>query len=469
VAREQSATRICRYIVLMWALILEPRAGRAQETQRTLDLPEAVTLAERHSWQIKAGDHAVLAAIAQLDEARISPFFQFKGRLGAGIVPDANGVPGYSPDATNQLARDFGPAISAGLEGAIPLWTFGKLTGLRDAAKAGVRAARMQRIRARADLRYQVRRAFYGLAFALDTQQMLDDGLPRIEQALAKLDERLQSGDADANESDRYRVATVIAEIRARSAEAAHAASAARTALEILTGRSAVEIPECPLEALAFTPAAVAKYRSSAHAHRPELMLLAAAQQARQAELDIARARYFPDIALALSAETQYAPGRTPDAYYTPWFLGAGVVARWDLDFPGHSYRSERALQKSLETNDLRAAALDGTDAEVSERHAAVVDAFSRVSAWDAGYRDARRWFISAAQNYQLGVLPIEDLVDAVTAYFRVRFARLQALFDLNTAIAGLELAVGSPVLPDGAWSMRCDDADSAPDAASAR
>ena len=421
-----------------------------------IDLPLAVALAEKHSFQLKASEHAVAAAVAQLDEARISPFFQFRSRFGMALVPDAHGVPGYTPDPTNQIARDFSPALAAGIEGAIPVWTFGKLQGARDAARAGVRAAETQRLRTRADLRYQVRRAFYGLAFALDTQQMLDEGLPRIEQALKRLEEKLDAGDADANESDRYRVATVIAEIRARRAEAEHMARSATSALEALTGRDGVSIPECPLAPLAFVPGELDTYRSDAQAHRPELLILSAALDARHAELDVARARYFPDIAIALGAETQYAPGRTPDAYYTQWFLAAGIVARWDLDFPGHAFREERALQKSLELENQRQAALDGTRVEVSDRYAAVVDALARAKAWDEGHRDARRWFISAAQNHQLGVLPIEDLVDAVTAYFRARFARLQALFDLNTAVAALELVVGSPLLPDAAWSLAC-------------
>jgi outer membrane protein TolC len=465
VARALTGVVACLCVACAASLVYVAEVARAESPNEVVDLPMAVTLAEKHSWQLKASDHAIAAALAQLDEARISPFFQFRGRLGLALVPDAEGVPGYTPDPTNQIARDFGPALGAGIEGAIPLWTFGKLTGARNAARAGVRAAETQRVRARGELRYQVRRAFYGLSFALDTQQMLDEGLPRVEQALARLEERLEQGDADANESDRYRIATVIAEIRARRAEAEHLARSATTALEVLTGRTEISIPECPLVALPFIPESLKRYRSSAQKHRPELVLLSAAIDARQAELEVAHARYFPDIALALGAETQYVPGRTPDAYYTPWFVAAALVARWDLDFPGHALREERALQKSLELRDQRRAAVEGTRVEVSDRHAAVVDAIARADAWDEGHRDARRWFISAAQNHQLGVLPIEDLVDAVTAYFRARFSRLQALFDLNTSVAALELVVGTPVLPDAAWSLACgEDADNVDD-----
>lgn len=450
-ARASTTAVVC--VCVAW-YSATPYASAQQDA--VVDLPQAVALATQRSHQLKAAGHAISAALAQLDEARISPFFQFQGRAGLAFVPDANGTPGYTPDPPNQLDRAFGPAVSAGLQGAIPLWTFGKLGAARSAARAGVRAAESGQVRVRAQLQHDVRRAYYALALALDTQQMLSEGLPRVEQAMTQLQQSVAQGDADADPTDQYRLATVLAEIQARSADAVHLGETALSALETLTGRRRMRIPDCPMTTIAFTPKDLPTYRARARANRPELRQLTAAHTALDAELTAVRARYFPDLALALGFEAQYVPGRTRHAYYTPLMVGAALVGRWELDFAGNHFRVIRAREKLLELEGQRSSAVEGVDIEVADKRAAVIAAQARAAAWERGHQEARRWFVSAAQNHQLGLTAVEDLVDAVSAYFKARFSHLQAIHDLNMSIAGLELAVGGKLIPDSSWSMRC-------------
>ncbi len=440
------------------AAVLAPAATAQEASVRPLDLQELTALAEHHSYGLKAGEHAVSAAIAQLDEARISPFFQFRARGGLAWVPDANGVSGYTPDSYNQLNRAFGPGLTGSIEGALPLWTFGKISAARDAAHAGVRAAELNRELTRAEVRFNVRRAYFGLALALDAKQMISEGLPKLQQALEQLDERLKNREPDADATERYRMSTTLAEIKARSAEVQHLESVSLTALKALTGLANVEIPACPLTPLPFVPKSAREYQELARKSQPMLRLLEAAQTARHAELDATSARFFPDLALGLSVESQYVPGRTPYAFYTPLTLGAAIVAKWDLDLAGNYFRTERARHKLLEVHEQRSLAAEASDVNIAEKHAAVIDASERVQAWESGHRDARRWFVTAAQSYQLGLITVRELIEGVSAYFKARFAHLQSMYDLNTSVSGLEQAVGTSLLPDAAFRQRCDE-----------
>jgi len=93
----------------------------------------------------------------------------------------------------------------------------------------------------------------------------------------------------------------------------------------------------------------------------------------------------------------------------------------------------------------------------VAARHAELEDARRRMEAWAEGHRETRKWFLSAAQGYQVGTVTTKELVDGVGAYFKARFAHLSAIHDHNQAIAALEQTVGRPLLPASAWAQPCD------------
>lgn len=438
-------------------LCLASSVARAQPEAASHDLEYLTRAAEEHSHNIRATEHTILAAEARLAEATISPFFQFSGEAGLGFVPDANGTRDYSPDPDNEFARAFGPALYGQVSGAVPLYTFGKLRAARRAARAGVRESEIAARRIRSELVFDVRRAYYGLQLALDARQMLSEGVPKLRNALKQLDERIENGAEDSDAMARYRLSSALAEVEARESQVRLLEDSSRAALQILTGIPEVRVPECPLEALAFTPAPLVRYQEGAWKDRPELGRLQAGIDALTAGLEAKTARYFPDLALALSVIGSYAPGRTPYEFYRPIDAKGGLVMRWDLDFWGNSKRVSRARHEISETREKQALAKDGIGIEVAARYAELEDAERRRVAWDRGHRDTRRWFLSAAQGYQIGVVDTKELVDSVEEYFKARFSYLNATREYNTALAALELATGRPLLDRTAWNHGCE------------
>ncbi|MDD9966610.1 MAG: TolC family protein [Myxococcales bacterium] len=436
-----------------WA---DPRGGPAEGS--VMDLESLSLEAERRSANLQAARHTRMAAEAQLDEARLSPFFQFQAEGGLAVIPDATGVPGYTRDSPNQLTRGFGPAIQGRVKGAIPVWTFGKLSAAREAAGHGVKGAEHNLERVRQQLLFDVRRAYFGLQLALDAEQMLSEGLPKLEKAQTKLKQRLADGDAEVEPADGYRLATTVAEVAARSSEVRRLERSTRLALSILAGKSRVRVPDCPSKARAHTPKSLSWYQTHARNNRPELGMLRAGIGARKADLAAKRAKYFPDLAIGLDLQSQYIPGRTAWAHYDPYFVGGALIARWELDFVGHSSRERRAEHQLLEAEAQQELARQGILLDVGEKYERLTDADRRLSAWKDGHMSARRWFVSAAQGHQVGTTTTRELIDGVSAYFKARFAHLQAVHDHNAALAALELAVGAPLLTRDEWNLRCDD-----------
>lgn len=447
-----------------------PEPARAQQGQapapggRVTDLEALTEAAERGFPTIEAAGHAVEAARARLAEAKISPYFQLTATAGFAVVPGASGTPTFSPDSELPLNNRWGPAYRVGVEGAVPLYTFGKLAAARHAAEAGVTAAQASRDKTRAELRFDVRRAYFALQMSLDLQQMISEGRPKLETAVSKLEERLANDDPDVNMMDKWRLGTALAEVNARASEAERLEATARSALRILTGLPSIRVPPCPLEPVAYDVKPLGKYVAEAHASRPETRMLEAATEAREADLQRQRAGYFPDLGLALHAGYSKAPGITDQS--NPFIqdpanrrsLGAALVARWSLDLWGNAKRVQRAEEQLAETRLQAHAAARGMELEVSKAYETLTDAQRREEAWQRGEREGRSWFVAAVQAYQVGTVEPKDLVDALKAYFSARYEHLQAVREYNEALAELERVSGQRLVARGGWEAGCGE-----------
>ncbi len=426
-----------------------------------MNLAAFTKAAERSYPGLRAARARIDAAGAQLDEAWVSPFFQSTITAGVSIAPEVRGSPIFSPDPQLPISNSWQPILGFQIEGAIPLWTFGKLPAARDAARAGIYAAQADRDRVRAQLRHDVRRAYFALALALDLQQMLGEGLPPLRRAAERLEQQLADGDRDVTEMDRYRLATALAEVEAREADVRRIEGTARGALRTLTGVRAFRIPDCPLEPVEADLAPLRRYVADAHERRPEVRMLQAAVRARQASVDATEAGFFPDFGIAYRFSVTWAPGITDQtnpfvvdpANYTS--VAAGFVMRWSLDLWGNAYRLNRESALLSDTRERSQEAHRGIQLEVTEAFEAVRAARSQVETWGRGRREARAWFISAAQGRDVGTVETRDLVDAVRAYFTARYSHLQAIHDLNIATSNLERTSGRTIVEG--WEPACE------------
>src|SRR5690606_41067606 len=79
---------------------------------------------------------------ARLWEAKTAPFSECRVAGGAGIAPTVRGTAVYSPNSDVALTSNMALAWQVGIEGLVPLWTFGKITNLWDAAEADIELGR---------------------------------------------------------------------------------------------------------------------------------------------------------------------------------------------------------------------------------------------------------------------------------------------------------------------------------------
>lgn len=407
---------------------------------------------------LEAAEADIDAAQARLDEARLSPFFQFEGQARFFVAPGARGTPTFSPDPQIPWSNRWGPGGELRIEGGIPIYTFGKYRAGKKAARAGITASEQERDRTLSRVVFDVRRAYFGVQLSLDLQAMISEGKEKLRRTVDELRERLEADDPRVKQTDYFRLVSALSEIEARESEALRLEASARSALEILSGIEPATVPECPLEAVKSEVIELGEQIERALENRPEIHQLEAAQSAKDANLTVKRAGYLPDIILALTASFARTPVITdinnPFIIDRGNFAGAfvGLVARWKLDFAGTNARVKAAKAEIASLKAKTEEAKQGIEIEVNVLYEQLEDAKRRLASWTRSEKETRKWFVSAAQGYEVGTMDVREFVDAITAYFKARSNRLMAMTEYNLSIAGLEKATNMPLVSDEGW-----------------
>lgn len=425
---------------------------------RAYYVDEFARFALLHFPALEAASAEIAAAQARFNEARLSPYMQFEGQARFWIAPGARGTATFSPDPQIPWSNPWGPGGELGIQGGIPLYTFGKIRSGKKAAAAGVKTAEYSSEITKNQVVFDVRRAYFGVQLALDLQAMINEGKNKLRSAVDKLGARLEADDPDVKQQDYFRLVAALSEIESRESEALRLEATARRSLELLSGVEPAVVPECALEAVDSEVVDLSEQVDRALAKRPEVFQLEAGKEARDADLVIQRSGYLPDIILALSASFARTPNITdiqnPFVIDRGNFTGAffGLVARWKLDFAGTNARVKRA---KAEIESLRAKTEEakiGIELEVNTLYEQLLDARRRMNSWTRAEKEARKWYVSAGQGYEVGTQDSRDFIDAVSAYFSARTNRLVATADYNTTVAALEKATNMPMVREKGW-----------------
>ena len=420
------------------------------------DLPHILALAERNHPNIAASRARVLQARAQLDEAHFAPYFgSIKLTGGVVIAPTILGNNVFSPNTDVSLTSSLGLAWRAGIDGAIPLWTFGKITSLWDAAGANVAVQQADLERERDTVRADVRKAYFGLQLARDGRILLKDVRGSIDKGVGALQKQIDKGGGDP--IDLLKLQTYSAELDVRESEAERFVSVALAGLRFYTGVPDVDIPDTPIRPPKHEIGHVTRYLSAAGLYRPEVSMAKFGVAARTAQVHLARSQLYPDFGIAFSIGMAAAPAvadqinpfvNDPANYF---HYGAAFVFQWKLDFPAQWARIKFAEAQLEEVRAQQRYALGGIGAEVEVAYAEVVDWKKRAEAYAKAAKTAKRWLVMVQEGIDVGTLEEKDLLEPAKAWALNKFNQMNAVMELDLAMSRLAKATGwDAIAPDG-------------------
>lgn len=427
-----------------------------------LSLPELIERARANDHRVKESQAQLRFFKAKYDEARWAWFPRIDSYLLlAGPTPEAkNDALGGPPltEATKMYDLNFGQpgvTVRASAEAVLPIYTFGKLDALEAAGAKGVEAGEALLRRAKDEAEFQVSQAYYGYTFAAESKQVVTDTMKKLEEAEGILKRLREEKSDQVTQMDVYKLAYYRKQAEVQIAAAESGSQYALAAIRLLVNAKPGEPLEIATDGFPKPEGQlqpIDAYVNRAMEARPELRAILAGIGAREQEVIIREAQYYPDFGIAGFARWAWTTNATrqlsPFAYdpYNELNGGVGLVMRYQWDFPQKAFVLEQAraeLQKMQHQRDLLRA---GVALEIEKTWNETKAAITKVELQSVAEANARRWALAAFQSFDLGTGDTRELVDAFVALATASAMHVQALHDVQVGLRALTRSVGEPV-----------------------
>lgn len=424
------------------ALVLcQPLTGAAQ--QDSLDLATALELGRARSPALAAADATVAASRGRVSMARAAAFPELTAQAGYVRYQDP---PAVDLGALGSAALLDTDTYLAGVRAEQPLYTAGRVSGLRRAAESAARAAEWGRSQAEVELTATIARAYYDV--------LLVQALERVaEQSDVVLARALEVARAHYAEGTVARLDVLRAESRLSSAETA--ARAARGAVIDARERLAAVAGLAPADAppvsgrLTVDPTAPTLDRADLadrlRSTRPDLRALEARAEAARARAAAARAAGLPAVGLFLAGYSLN-PEPLADGTGWGWEVLGGLSVSWPF-FDGGRAAGEAAVAEAAAERagaDIDRAVLGATVAARARQREAR-RALTDVEARTADVARAERALAIAEERYANGIGIQLDVLGAETELTRARTERVRAIHGYRSAVVELKRVLGLP------------------------
>jgi len=419
--------------------------------------------AEPYTWdrliaEVEAGHPLIDAAEAGLEQLEkklsqaewaIFPSFELTGA--ATITPTVTGDP-------LTFESDWGTIGLFGqvkLEMVQPLWTFGKIGALQQAATIGVQIGQTAVDIARWELRSRAAEAYLGRLLARELDLILVDGQSWIEKAEKRM-EKLKEDDSDEyDQLEHLRLKTRVAEFWQLALDNRMLVTQTQTGLRLLLRKPAgtpVELAEKNLEPYVLEVQDAEVYVELMRRSDPAIRLAKKNAAAQQALANAKSKELFPDLVLvgqigitrANRIEDQHSPFAN-DPYNTQ-SAGAALGLRWELDVPqkvlqadeAHA-RARRAAAEALVQEDLQ-------ELRVRQLAMDLKNKSELVTIYADSQKAAQGWLAATWDTYDAGFGSFRDVMDALVQFYQNKFGYLKVVFDHNVVAWKLSQAVGTDI-----------------------
>jgi outer membrane protein len=356
-----------------------------------------------------------------------------------------------TPDGTrvNILYPDVPDNFVTRVGGQWPIYTAGRLDALERAAAAEAGAAGADLETARADLRFEVTRAYWAVATSREAVRVLEESVARADAQVRDARQRLEVGlvpPSDVLTFEAQRASEELQLIESRNLlessliELRRLIGAAPDAALELANLGSDPIP--PQNA-----AEIATLVEEARGQRPELRALSLRVEAAQARQAAAATGRKPTIALIGGFDfAKPNPKIFPreDIWQTSWDLGVNVS--WSFLDGGRTRAETAEAAAAARAVEERQKELDTVvSADVRQRVLDLRSSQAAVRAADTGVKAAAEARRVLGERFAVGVATTTDVLVAQEQLVTAQLARTRALASVRLAEARLQRAVGRP------------------------
>ncbi len=420
-------------------------AGRAQEEKITLTLEKSISLALSQNPYYLASQERVDAASSRVREAAA----QFFPSLNAQALHNLDEkvfvleFPSFIPGGRPQrVAVDFTRDYQFSLNFSLPLFTGGRLSSGYRSAKYNLMSSEEAVRQTSQETVFNVKRGFYNYLLTKELVKVSEEALDLAEKLLQNVKNMAEVG--MASRLDLLRGEVRVANLKPPVIQAKNNVALAEISLKTLLGLD-VSQPVDIVGKVTYEPVEVNLDESLAKAlaNRPELNQLDYQKKMASEMARIARADYFPTIAISGNynywADFLNFKRDNWQNFYSfnlvlniPIFNGLSTPAR---------VAESKALIRELEFN--QKGLINTIKFEVQSAFLTLNQAQESLLSQEKNIDAARESVRVAELNYAEGLVTILDVGSAQVALSEAQINYLRAMYDYVISLAQLEKAMG--------------------------
>jgi outer membrane protein len=437
-------------------------AAQQRPTPRVLSLDEAIALAVKNSPQIKEEQFGVLKRQSQRAQADAARFAQLEITVVGGPSPRARGNQINSPDSKTDPAITgmFGLATVSLVQ---PLYTFGKIDSLREAAAHGIAVSQAQVNERATKVAMLVYEAYYGYLLAVSLENLALEIGDQLNSSLEKIRRQLDAGAPGVDNIDLLKLQTFQGGLEKQLNDIREGKALAVAGLQtllFLDPAQPIELTDKTLEPQVREPVSLEQYLTDANQQRPEFTQAREGVKAFEKLVDAAKADYYPVFFFGVFGSAGEATNR--DRVRNPFIydrlkdtaIAPVLGVQWKFNLGITAGKVDEAEAELGKIQQKHAQAEQGIPFQVRQAYLEVQQHQANIEATRKGFRSGRQWLVTAVSNFDLGVGPGKDLADAALAYAKLRAEYFQAVYNYNLGlakldhVAGRDVAVVRPLLP---------------------
>jgi|GEM_PF-2778504 len=428
-------------------------------TNQRLSWSDVAARVTSESPTVRIADAQVRQSEFRLLEAQLASLPSLSMRFGIAPTPsvsvdlDENGNPiqGTANESDIELAtRIAGIGMQGNLEINLPVYTFGKLSLARQLAGVGVNVDEVEREKTVLEALFESYRAFVGLQWYAEVDDLLSEAEDRLDDAELRLDDLIFDGDTEARGELRQLTIGRTQFVSLRS-NADQVGALARFALARALGlqedfRTTRFDQSIPIAA----PPDREEVLQFARENRPDYRLLDAAVDAADLRVRLERRAFAPDFGFMMNVGGSFAPTienlRGPYVFdpYNRFSVGFSLGLRWNINPFTRGASIARLSAQAEEAVLSRDAAWLAIEVEVTEAWLEACAAQEVVLAYVDARDAAEAWLNQTAFQWDQGLIDYNAFQGPMTTYYETAGGHLKALLEYRLAIANLAVKTGS-------------------------
>jgi len=433
------------YFTLIFAalsVIFSPKVFAAGET-----LPTLIESAIKNNGEIKEAEAEIEVARGQLERAKAAMFPRGTFTFLAAPVFEERG----NAVAVTRNFNNWGPFLTGTSELIQPIYTFGQIGGYRKAAEHQVSAYSHLADAKKNEVLFTLKDFYYSYLMANEFEKLAKDLVGFLEEAVVT-SEKNKGSKNSVKPHDIYRLKTALQDLRQKKVMAETGKKTAEKAVAWASGIPNAVLASKTYEPEKYTKKTLEEYLNLARKTRPEFKALTAGQIARESLADAKQAQSYPSLFVAGTVGAGWSPVRDrQDSFYALDMFnrlqgGIAIGLRLDLEFARHAAEASEERAQALKLKAKESYAVPGIELQVKR-------AFYDLEQAEEGFkiaterRDlAKKWFVSSAMGWSIGVTPAKDLLEALEGNGLAKMNYIYTLYSYNLALAKLSRDVGFEV-----------------------